>query len=121
MDAKDLYRMNVIKLREEAMKIPGIQGVTAMKKEQLIRLLAETHGIVLEARKGGEEEMKTLKKRIRALKAKRDEAPARKDRKATAQIRQGIHTLKRRTRQLARAMKQGKAVATTSPTEPTAA
>jgi hypothetical protein len=53
MEAKDLYRMNVIRLREEATKIPDVQGVTAMKKEELIKLLAKTYGVVLEARGGG--------------------------------------------------------------------
>ena len=101
MEARDLYRMNVTKLREEAMKIPDVQGVTAMKKEELIKLLAKTHGIVLEARRSGGEGVMASKKRIRALKAERDEALARKDRKAVAQIRQGIRTLKRRTRHLA--------------------
>jgi hypothetical protein len=63
--------------------------------------------------------MVVLKKRIRTLKAKRDEALARKDRKAVAQIRQGIRTLKRRTRHLARALKQEKTAA--PPAGPTAA
>jgi len=121
MEARDLYRMNVTKLREEAMEIPDIQGVTAMKKEELIKLLAKTHGIALEAPGGGAEGMKVLKKRIRTLKVKRDEALANKNREALAGIRQGIRTLKRRTRYLAREMKQAESTPAAPSTEPTAA
>ncbi len=51
MDAKELLRMNVLKLREEALKIPDVVGVTAMKKEELVKLLANAHGIVLEPKR----------------------------------------------------------------------
>ena len=121
MEARDLYRMNVTKLQEEAMEIPDIQGVTAMKKKELIKLLAKTHGIAMKAPGESAEGMKVLKKRIRTLKAKRDEALANKDREALAGIRQGIRTLKRHTRYLARAMKQRESAAAASSPEPTAA
>ncbi len=53
MEARDLYRINVTKLREGAMKISDIQGVCAMKKGKLIKLLAKTHGNILEVWGGG--------------------------------------------------------------------
>ncbi len=65
--------------------------------------------------------MKVLKKQIRTLKARRDEALAKKDGEALAQIRQGIRTLKRRTRYLAKAVKQAKSTAAVPSAEPTAA
>ncbi|MEW6299549.1 MAG: transcription termination factor Rho [Thermodesulfobacteriota bacterium] len=108
MEAKELLRMNTPKLREEAMKIPGIVGVTAMKKEELIRVLAKAHGIEFEHRTASAEKTE-VKKRIRALKAQRDDALARKAYKELKQIRRGIRTLKRRTRALARAAKAGAA------------
>lgn len=113
MDAKELLRMNTPKLREEARKIPDVVGVTAMKKEDLIQLLAKAHGIVLE-QKTTSAEKTDLKKRIRALKARRDEALSRKAYQEVAQIRRGIRTLKRRTRELARTVKAEAATAGSS-------
>lgn len=104
MDARELLRMNTPKLREEAMKIPGIVGVTAMKKEELIQLLAKAHGIEFTQRTTSAEKTE-VKKRIRALKAQRDEALARKAYQEVKQLRRGIRTLKRQTRALARTAK----------------
>jgi hypothetical protein len=104
MDAKELLRLNTPKLREEALKVPGAVGVTGMKKEGLIRLLAEAHGIDLEQHTSSVEKSE-VKKHIRALKAKRDEALGRDAYKEARQLRRGIRTLKRRTRVLARAAK----------------
>lgn len=53
-----------------------------------------------------------VKKQIRALKAKRDEAIGRKAAHEVTRIRRGIRTLKRRSRDLARAAKAQAAAAT---------
>ena len=104
MDAKELLRLNVPKLREEALKVPGAVGVTGMKKDELIKLLAQAHGIVL-AQRTDSAEKAHLKKHIRALKSRRDEALGRKAYEEVAHLRHGIRTLKRRVRALARATK----------------
>lgn len=114
MTAKELLRLNVPKLREEALKIPNVVGVTAMKKEDLIQLLAEAHGIVLN-RQGSSAEKSEIKKRIRAFKARRDDALARKAYEELAQIRRGIRSLKRRSRELARLIKEQAAAAVPEP------
>jgi hypothetical protein len=57
-------------------------------------------------------EKSEVKKHIRALKAKRDEAIERNAHKEAKQSRRGIRTLKRRSRVLARAAKAAKAAAT---------
>ena len=57
------------------------------------------------------EEQAELKKRIRMLKAKRDEAIGQKDSKKVSSLRRGIHSLKRRTRVVARAVKTEAAAA----------
>ena len=57
------------------------------------------------------EEQAELKKRIRMLKAKRDEAIGAKDTKKTSSLRHGIHTLKRRTRVVAKSVKAEAAAA----------
>jgi hypothetical protein len=102
MEAKELLRLNVPKLREEALKVPGAVGVTGMKKEELIQLLAKHYNIVLVQRTTSAEKIE-IKKRIRALKAKRDEALTRKAYQEVAHLRRGIRSLKRRTRELAHA------------------
>ena len=101
MTAKELLRMNAPKLREEALKIPDAVGVTAMKKEALVELLARHHHIVLE-QKSHSAEKAEIKKHIRAMKVKRNEATAQKAYGELASLRRGIRTLKRRTRTLAR-------------------
>jgi len=41
MEEKDLTKMTVANLREEAKKYTSIQGIHAMKKEELIRAIAD--------------------------------------------------------------------------------
>lgn len=60
-------------------------------------------------------EKSEVKKHIRVLKAKRDEAIGRNDYKEAKKSRRGIRTLKRRSRVLARAVKAAKAAAAAAP------
>ena len=107
MNAKELLRLNVPKLRAEALKVPDAVGVTGMKKDELIQLLANAHGIVLEQRTESAEKVH-IKKHIDALKTRRDEALGKQAHEEVAHLRRGIRTLKRRIRALAR---RGKAAA----------
>ena len=104
MTAKELLRMNAPKLREEALKIPNIVGVTAMKKEALIKLLAKEHGIAL-AIKTPSAERADIKQRLVSLKLSRDEASQRKAYDELHRIRRRIRALKRRLRAFAKAAK----------------
>ncbi len=104
MTAKELLRLNAPKLREEALKVPGAVGVTGMKKDELIKVLVKAHGIVLEQRTTSAEKIE-VKKHLRALQARRDEAVGRKASQEVAHLRRGIRTLKRRIRALARTAK----------------
>jgi hypothetical protein len=104
MTAKELLRLNVPKLREEALKVPGAVGVTSMKKDELIQVLAKAHSIVLEQRTNSAEKAH-VKTHIYALQARRDEALKRKAHEEVAHLRRGIRTLKRRVRALARTAK----------------
>ena len=45
MEWKDMEKMTVLKLREEALKFPQIQSVHGKNKEQLMHELADTLGI----------------------------------------------------------------------------
>ena len=104
MNAKELLRLNVTKLREEALKIPNAVGVTGMKKEELIQVLAKAHGIALEQRSDSDEKV-YIKKHIAALKTRRDEAFGRQAYEEAAHLRRGIRTLKRRIRAVVRTAK----------------
>ena len=50
MDRKDLEKMTVLKLREEALKYPQIAGVHGKNKEQLIEEIATALGLEHKAR-----------------------------------------------------------------------
>jgi hypothetical protein len=45
MEWRDLEKMTVLKLREEALKFPEIQGVHGKNKEQLMHEIAQALGI----------------------------------------------------------------------------
>ncbi len=62
MEEKALTRMTVTKLREEAKKYTSIEGVSAMKKEDLIKAIADARGEPIEIRK-----KKSRKKRRKSM------------------------------------------------------
>lgn len=45
MDRKDLEKMTVLKMREEALKYPQIAGVHGKNKEQLIEEISKALGL----------------------------------------------------------------------------
>ena len=51
MEEKDLTKMTVTKLREEAKKYTSIHGVSGMKKEELITAIADARGEPIEIKK----------------------------------------------------------------------
>jgi hypothetical protein len=73
MELRDLQKMTVVKLREEALKHEGLVGVHVMNKEELLAALAPRFGIDLEAAKKAaqmkfSDDKTSLKQQIRALK-----------------------------------------------------
>lgn len=106
MELRDLQKMTVVKLREEALKQGNIAGVYAMDKSQLLAALAEVYGIDIEAAtKAAQEQFaadkSTLKREIRALKGQRDEALVAHNGSQVKQARLAIKKRKRRLRRLA--------------------
>ena len=106
MESRDLQKMTVVKLREEGLKHPGITGVYAMNKSQLVEALAELYGIDIEAstRAASEQfaaDKITVKREIRALKEQRDTALAAHDAAQVQQTRLNIKKRKRTLRRLA--------------------
>lgn len=106
MEFRDLQKMTVVKLREEALNIDGLTGVHVMKKQELIEALAPKFGIDLEAAIKADREKfagdkSTMKRDIRNLKAQRDAALEDHDLAAVAVARKGIKRHKRALRRMA--------------------
>ncbi len=106
---KPLDKMTVKELREIALEIPGITGVHAMKKAELLEIIKKEKGIKDEekpkkkASKGKHAALVTvadLKKKIEELRKKKEEAMEKKDKKLVQIYRRRINRLKKRTRKL---------------------
>ena len=107
MERADLEKRTVIKLREYALeKHPGIQGVSGMKKEDLVEaIIAEEVRLGLRPKevKGAAPappKVGDLKAKVRALKVDRDKALAGKDGAGLKTIRTKMKRLKRQIRRL---------------------
>ena len=109
MDVQSLQKLTVAQLREQAKELPGATGISAMKKDDLIALIAgqgesaKPSGAALTG--GGPQPTgKTeIKQCIRALKAEKREALAAKDRQRIRACNRQIHHFKRVLRKMARA------------------
>ena len=99
---KPFERMTATELRELALQIGGIQGVHAMKKEELLSAIRAAKGLPAAPKK---EKPATstadLKKKIRALRQKKGEVLPQKNRKVAEILRRRINRLKKRTRKAA--------------------
>jgi len=102
MDLRTLERMTVLKLREEALKIPDFSGVRGMSKEELIRALAKTHGIDLSGRRRGGGGQTELKRQIRELRSQISELVRAKQSAGVKKLRRHVKRLKAQTRRLAK-------------------
>lgn len=108
---RPLNRMTVRELREIARTIPGITGVHAMKKEELVAVIMEARGITDEAparkrtRKSGKPTLsvKGLKKKMAHLRAEKEAAQREGNRKEAEVLRRRISRLKKRTRRIGHA------------------
>jgi ABC-type uncharacterized transport system ATPase subunit len=109
---KPLEKMTVVELREVAKEeIPGIIGVTGMKKDQLLEAIKEARGIQEEtpAKKkkkktaGPKKNMtgKDMKQEIVRLRAEREKLRQENDKKKLEIIRRRINRLKKMTRRVA--------------------
>jgi len=102
MDWHALEKMKVDDLREMAKEKTDLEGVTGLKKEDLVEALAAKLGIekphkVIEAGLG----KRKIKAEIRALKEHRNSAVEAHDAKELKRVRRRIHGLKRKLRKLA--------------------
>jgi len=98
---KALSKMTTPELKELAKGIEGVSGVHGMKKEELVEVLRKSKGLVEAAAKKTDASLRSMKKKIRSLKAKRAEAIGAQDRKLTSICRRQISRLKKKTRRTA--------------------
>jgi hypothetical protein len=106
---KPLDRMTATELREVALGIEGIEGVHAMKKEDLLRAIKEARGIKDEepSAKAKKKTLKQdvnvheLKQKIHRLKKEKEALRGDKDNKRGKVLRRRINRLKKRTRKTA--------------------
>lgn len=107
-EKKDLEKMTAVELRELALKdYPGITGVHAMKKEELVLAIRRARGEdVKEVKKKKavgkvKADKKEIKKQIRLLKEKKNQILAGGSKKDLTRIRRKIKRLKRLTQRAA--------------------
>ncbi|MBC8177450.1 MAG: transcription termination factor Rho [Deltaproteobacteria bacterium] len=101
--------MTAPELKEVAKQIPGLTGVHAMKKADLLDIINKYYGIEEEvpaAKKKKKAEKRTLsvkelKAKIIQLREKKEEARATKDKKNIEILRRRINRLKKQTRKVA--------------------
>ena len=103
MDWKDLEKMTVLKLREEALKYPQIEGVHGKHKEQLLDEIAKALGIDRPHTQFTETIVHTksdLKHKIHELKAEREQLVQMHDHKRLHDVRRQLHELKHTIRKI---------------------
>ena len=106
---KPLEKLTAKELREMAMGLPGIHGVHAMKKEELITAIRAAKGLPepeKTERKVFVKKVKVvlkpadLKKRVQELRAKREEALQKRDWKTAEILKRKISRTKKMTRRV---------------------
>lgn len=110
-EEKPLDKMTVKELREIAIDIPGVTGVTAMKKEEVLAIIKEYRGIEdeepvkkkkIKVRKPALS-MKELKEKAVKLREDKKTISGSKNRKKVKMLRKRINRLKKQTRKVAQA------------------
>jgi len=99
---KPLEKMTVKELREIAKEIPEITGVFGMNKAELFDAIRKARGIADKpTQKKEDATVRSIKKKIRALKTARQNALEADDRKKAVIYRRRISRLKKKTRKAA--------------------
>ena len=107
---KPLEKLTVKELRETALAMGGITGVTAMKKEELLAAIRQARGLpVKEVREKPVDTVLEVKKRIREFRQRREEFREAGRRAEAVRLNRQISRLKKKTRRLARKAAAAKA------------
>jgi len=110
-EEKPIDKMTAKELREIAKDIPGVSGVHAIKKDELLAVVKEARGIKDEApqkKKKAKVAKKTytvgyLKGKIAQLREEKEKAREARDRKKVDVLRRRINRMKKLTRKVAQA------------------
>ena len=103
MDFHELSKNTVSRLREMVKEqLPDLKGVSGMKKDQLVDLLADKLGIEKPHKVVEGLDKATIKAEIRKAKAARATAVAAKDKAKMKQTRETLHKLRRQLRRATR-------------------
>ena len=95
MDYHEIKKMTAVKLREEiATRFPDTKGVSGMKKDQLVDLLADKLGIEKHVHAEVAIDKTAIKQKIKALKKERDAALEAHDKDKLHEIKHAIHKQK---------------------------
>jgi len=124
VDLNELKKMTLPKLREKAKEIADLQGVTEMKKEQLIEAIAKAEGISYESGAAPKDSatIQSIKEQIRALRKQKEEILASSQpTHQVERVRRKIKRLKRLTRKMAREKGRKEAATPTAEAAPPAA
>ena len=98
---KPLERWTIKELREEALKIPGVQGVHGLNKAELLAALRVEKGIVDTGIKQKGEGVRVIKAKLKDVQKLRDEERAQGATNTRLNIlRRKISKLKKQTRRL---------------------
>jgi hypothetical protein len=103
MEWKDLEKMTIVKLREEALKFPQIEAVHGKNKGKLMDELAGILSIEKPHARFSENVVLTksdLKHRIHDLKTERDKLLAAHDHGGLHEVRRQLHSLKHAIRKI---------------------
>ena len=96
---KPLERWTIKELREEALKIPGVQGVHGMNKEELLVALREVKGIPDPSKAKTTVSVREIKQKAGELKKVKDAERAEgASRERLNKLRKKISSLKKKTR-----------------------
>ena len=106
---KPLEKMTAIELREVAVLIKGVTGVSAMKKEDLLPIIKEAWGIAADETPVRKKEIrpgvtvKDLKAKAARFRQEKASAQEANERRTVKTLRRRINRLKKKTRKAARA------------------
>jgi hypothetical protein len=98
---KPLEKMTAKELRELGKQIPEITGVHGMNKAELITAIKKARGIEEVAQTTSDASVREIKKKIKSLKADRENALNNNDKKMADIYRRRITKLKKKTRRAA--------------------
>jgi hypothetical protein len=102
-EEKPLEKMTVKELKEIALEMEEIQGVSAMKKDELVAAIKEAKGIPLkEVKKKEVGTIVEVKAKMKELREKKGELREKKDKVGRLRLKRRINRLKKRTRKLAK-------------------